>query len=126
MARLHEITAAEVAAVAAYQEGRRRARLEEREELRRERLEAVRAAILEAAASDPAIREVYLYGSILAPGRFGEHSDVDVAVSADDVESESRLWRELERRLGWSFDVRPLAGPIVRAVEEEGERVYGS
>jgi predicted nucleotidyltransferase len=63
----------------------------------------------------PGIRRAYLFGSIVAPGRFGEHSDIDVAVESETVEQESQFWQALERVLRRDVDVRPLKGAIADA-----------
>lgn len=113
--------------VAVYRESfaaRERQRLEEREEVRRELLEGVRLAIRRIAPEHPAIERVALFGSILRPGRFGDYSDVDVAVDCSDLEAEGPFARELTEALGRFVDLRPWTGPVARAVEEEGEVVY--
>lgn len=51
-----------------------------REALRQRTLERTEKA-LESLAAEYGIREAYLFGSALHPGRFREQSDVDVAVS---------------------------------------------
>jgi predicted nucleotidyltransferase len=96
----------------------------QRETLRLEVLERVREAVRRSAPLFPAIRAVYLFGSILRPGRFRPDSDVDLAVDCEDVEVETPFWRMLEEALERDVDLRPLAGAVVRAVEEEGELCY--
>lgn len=95
-----------------------------REVSRRERLGEVRRAVTELASEEPALCGVWLFGSILRPGRFHEGSDVDLAVDCDDPQAESRFWGALEQRLRINCDVRPRLGAIARAVEEEGEKIY--
>jgi len=107
-----------------YWQRKEKERFEERERLRRERLDAIRAAIARLAPRFPSVRRVALFGSILRPGRFTAGSDIDVAVECEDLEQESRLWRALEEALEWNVDVRPHEGPLVRAVEQAGEWVY--
>jgi len=97
---------------------------QEREALRLEVLEATREAIRRSAPLFPAIRAVYLFGSLLQPGRFRPDSDVDVAVDCDDIEVETPFWRKLEEALKRDVDLRPRIGAVARAVEEEGERCY--
>lgn len=107
-----------------YHERRDAARRDAREARRQERLAAARQAIRDLAPGEPALRAVYLFGSILQPGRFTERSDVDVAVDSDDPAAESRFWRALEDALDVPFDVRPLSGAVATAVEHGGECVY--
>jgi predicted nucleotidyltransferase len=97
----------------------------EREALRQARLEQARAAIRRLAPLFPAVRRVYLFGSLLHPGRFHAGSDIDVAVECEDLESETPFTRALERELATTVDLRPLRGAVAEAVREGGEQVYG-
>jgi predicted nucleotidyltransferase len=97
---------------------------QEREALRLEVLERAREAIRRSAPLFPAVRAVYLFGSLLQPGRFRPNSDVDVAIDCDDIEMETPFWRMLEEELRRDVDLRPRIGAVARAVEEEGERCY--
>lgn len=117
----------EEAALLAYREyhsRRDRERRQEMEGLRLHVLEQAKDAIREAAPGFPAVRAVYLFGSVLRPGRFRPDSDVDVAVDCDDVEVETPFWRTLEERLERNVDLRPRLGAIARAVETGGELCY--
>ena len=96
-----------------------------REALRERTLSAARAAIRRLAPRYPAIREVFLFGSVLQPGWFTDASDLDVAAEIDDLEVEGPFVRALEAELRWQVDLRPLEGAVRHAVETEGERVYG-
>ncbi len=87
-------------------------------------LERATAAILRRAPELPAIRAVYLFGSILRPGLFQPESDVDVAVDCNDLRAETPFWRMLEDDLNRTVDLRPREGPIIRAVEDYGKRIY--
>ena len=107
-----------------YHEQREAERLRQREELRQEQLDKARRAIQRLAPQYPAIEAVYLFGSVMAEGRFTQRSDIDVAVVADDVAAESRLWRALEEALEWNVDVRSLEGAVAQAVADHGECVY--
>lgn len=94
-------------------------------EARRERvLGAAREAIRRHAPEHPGVRRVYLFGSVLRPGRFHARSDVDVAVDCD-LEAETPFARALENELRVAVDLRPLTGRVAEAVDEEGEKVYG-
>ena len=98
----------------------------EREALRLDTLARARAAIRRRAPEFPPVRAVYLFGSVVQPGRFHPASDVDVdvAVDCDDIAVETPFWRTLESDLRRDVDLRPREGPIARAMEDEGESVY--
>lgn len=98
--------------------------LHQREQLRQEQLARARAAIERLAPKYPAIQAVYLFGSLMAEGRFMRHSDIDVAVVSNDVAAESKFWRALEEALEWNVDVRPFQGAVAQAVADHGECVY--
>ena len=93
----------------------------EREAERQQWLRRMREAVSRLALHYPGVRRVYLFGSLVQPGRFRRDSDIDVAVECDTVETESAFWRALERALGRDVDVRPLTGAIAEAVTNEGE-----
>lgn len=107
-----------------YHARRERQLREEREALRLEVLERAREAVRQSASRFPAIRTVWLFGSVLQPGRFRPDSDVDVAVDCDDIESETPFWRELEESLTRDVDLRPRIGPVAVAVKDYGELCY--
>jgi predicted nucleotidyltransferase len=108
-----------------YNRRRQARRRAEREAERQHWLERAREAILRVATAHPGVRRVYLYGSLVQPGRFRADSDIDVAVACDSLESETPFWRDLERALGRDVDLRPLTGPIEEAATTTGEQVYG-
>ncbi|MCP3956655.1 MAG: hypothetical protein GY719_02265 [bacterium] len=118
------LTSEDLHAARAYHLRREAERRDARERRRQERLAAARRAIRELAPGEPTLRAVYLFGSILQTGRFGERSDVDVAVDSDDPAAESRFWQALEASLDAPVDVRPRSGAVAAAVEHGGERVY--
>lgn len=99
-------------------------RRQEREKRRQEHYRRVTAAIQDLAPRYPAVRAVYLFGSLTQPGRYRPGSDIDVAVDCDDVAVESRLWRDLEQSLKMNVDLRPCKGAVAWAVENYGECVY--
>lgn len=96
-----------------------------REALRERKLRAARETIRRVAPEHPAVRRVYLFGSLLRPGRFGAASDVDVAVECEDLAAEAPFARALERELGMPIDLRPYQDAVVDAVRDGGEKVYG-
>jgi predicted nucleotidyltransferase len=95
-----------------------------RERLRQERYQRVRATIRRLAPAYPALRAVYLFGSLVQPGRHLPRSDIDVAIECDDPEVESRFWRALEAELEADVDLWPCQGAIAWAVSTYGECVY--
>ncbi len=107
-----------------YHARREAQRRQQLEQLRQEQYRRVCDAIRRLAPTFPAIRAVYLFGSLVQPGRFRPWSDLDVAVCCDDVETESRFWRALEEMLRADVDLRPCVGAVARAVETYGECVY--
>ena len=118
------LSAEDLRAARAYHQQRDNARRAAHEGRRRERLAAARQAIRDLAPREPTLRAVYLFGSILRPGRFRRRSDVDVAIDSDDPAAESRFWRALEETLDMPVDVRPRTGAVAGAVEHGGECVY--
>ncbi len=100
-------------------------RYQERESLRLQRLEMIKAAICKIAPQYKEIEEVYLFGSILLPGHHGQASDIDVAVHCSDVAVESRFWFDLEHAVRWNVDVRPYHEPLISEISLKGEKVYG-
>jgi predicted nucleotidyltransferase len=107
-----------------YHARRERELRQEREALRLAVLEKTREAVGRSAPLFPAIRAVYLFGSLLQPGRFRPDSDVDVAIDCDDIEMETPFWRMLEEALQRDVDLRPRTGAVARAVEQGGELCY--
>jgi predicted nucleotidyltransferase len=107
-----------------YQE--REARRQAESEVERQRwLQRVREVASRLAGQNPAVRRVYLFGSLVKPGRFRPNSDIDVAVECDTLEAESIFWRALERELQRDVDLRPLTGVIEEVATSEGEQIYG-
>lgn len=107
-----------------YHLGRDAAKLARREAHRREVLARVREVVTRVAPTHPAIRAVYLFGSLLEPGRFSSESDIDLAVDCDDLAAETPFWRDLEKALSRNVDLRPREGAVARAVAAYGERCY--
>ena len=95
-----------------------------RERLRSEVRERIHDAVQAIAPRYPRVRSLTLFGSILEPGCFFKHSDVDLAIDCDDAETMSDLWRELEEKVRFPVDLRHQ-GKVALAVEMRGEQVYG-
>lgn len=104
----------------------------ERLEARRMRaLAAMRDALPSAGAALPAVRQLYLFGSVLIPGAFRSDSDVDIGVDGDlSADEFFALWREIDAAApGWETDLVELARARVHFAErvrEEGELVYAA
>lgn len=96
----------------------------ERESLRSDWLQRVRAAVTELAPRFPELRAVYLFGSLTRPGFNPAQSYIGLAVKADSVESESAFWSAVERTLKHPCDVRPLTESIRIAVVCDGILLY--
>ena len=107
-----------------YHARRAASRLQEREALRESTLREARESIRRLAPEHPAVRRVYLFGSLLLPGRFRTNSDIDVAIECDDLAAETPFARALERELGTPIDLRPFEGAVGEAVGSSGEKVY--
>jgi predicted nucleotidyltransferase len=107
-----------------YHARRERELRQERESFRVGVLEQAREAVRRSAPLFSAIQAVYLFGSLLQPGRFRADSDVDLAIDCDDIEVETPFWRRLEETLERNVDLRPRVGAVARAVEEGGELCY--
>lgn len=71
----------------------------------------------------PAGTEIWVFGSVLQPGRFREHSDIDIAVEClPEGRSEAWLQSELELRLHRAVDVLNLNETGLRSkIERTGE-----
>ncbi len=111
-------------AVRRYHQERTAKQQVQRETERLEWLSRARRAVLEIAPQFPALQRVYLFGSLVQPGRFRSDSDIDVAVESADLQTESAFWRALEHALQRDIDVRPWDEPIISAVLAYGEKVY--
>jgi predicted nucleotidyltransferase len=77
----------------------------------------------------PDVQRVFLFGSVLHPGRLRSTSDVDVAIEGKlDAQEYFTLWRELERAApGWLIDLVELGRDLHFAAlaRERGELIYG-
>ena len=111
----------EMEAARQYYHIRKAQRYEQRERLRLHWLQRVRATVARLAPRYPGVRRVILFGSLIKPGRFHQDSDIDIMVDCDSPETESVLWRALERELQHDLDVRPLTGQLANVAAEEGK-----
>ena len=96
-------------------------RAERREAVRLETCERLRQALAQLL---PPGSEVWVFGSVLKPGRFRDDSDVDIAVeSLPKGWSEARLQYELALRIDRQVDLLNLQETGLRArIEREGEK----
>ena len=80
-------------------------RWQEREELRI----TVQAEVLRLLDESPVeLDEAFLFGSVVRPGRFGAHSDVDVAVPDLEARDYFTLMGHLEEGLEREIDLVPI------------------
>jgi predicted nucleotidyltransferase len=101
---------------------------QQREQRRQWALCAARAAVQQAAPRFPAVRCVYLFGSVTRPGEMYQHSDIDIAVD-DELSAEDffGFWRDVERAAPeWQIDLVELKRDIsfAEGVRERGMVVY--
>ena len=97
---------------------RRRA---EREASREDALARTVAAI-EALGPRYGVTEAYLFGSLVRPGRFSAHSDIDVAVAGLGP-AHWAFAAELSRRVGREVDLVDLEGSrFAQRIRREGVR----
>ena len=103
-------------------------RLQEREQLRLDKLAAIRTAIKQIVPAYPMIQAVYLFGSVMQNGRFIPKSDIDIAIQCHPQNAclpiETELWHKLEEAVQWEVDLRPYLPPIIQAIADYGECVY--
>lgn len=119
-----QLTPSELDAARRYHKERAIAQRAERESLRTDWLQRVHAVVAEVAPRFSDLHAVYLFGSLARPGSFHAQSDIDLAVEADSVATESAFWAAVERALEHPCDVRPLVEPIRTAVTNDGILVY--
>lgn len=95
-------------------------RLQKRERLRTETLEMLRAVLREVLPG----QAVYVYGSILQPGRFRTRSDIDLALVEEPTDrSIYRVQAQLETALRRPVDLCVLGETrLRRKIETEGQR----
>ncbi|MFW5961057.1 MAG: nucleotidyltransferase family protein [Desulfohalobiaceae bacterium] len=82
----------------------RKRSVETRERYRRQMLEEVHA-VLQSFAEKYYWDELFLFGSLISPGRFRSDSDIDIAVSGLDKHAFLPFIAELSRELGREVDV---------------------
>ena len=109
-----------MSAFAVLEEAERR-RAAGREDGRRDALDRAERA-LSRMVERFAIREAYLFGSVLRPGRFGDHSDIDLAVAGLG----HRYWTfasEFSQAVGREVDVVELEhSRFAERIRREGRR----
>lgn len=111
---------------ASYQARLRRG-VEKREDGRKKALEEVKVVAPAIAAKYPAVKTLYLFGSILRPGAFRADSDIDLAIEGGSAEDYFALWHDLQEALpDWFIDLRDLPAETLftQRVHETGEKLY--
>lgn len=78
---------------------------EAREQARREMLCRINEALVSVQVP---VGDVYLFGSVVTPGRFGDSSDIDIAIHRTEPRPYFDLKIHLERRLGREVDLVEL------------------
>lgn len=99
----------------------------EREALRRQARKAAVAAIQQVTPRYPQVTQVYLFGSVVQPGRFHGRSDIDIAVAGTDAAAYFALWRDLEAACtDRMIDLREINVPshFTDVVRQTGELIY--
>jgi predicted nucleotidyltransferase len=114
----------DIEAARQYYYERERRRRAQRNAEQQQWLRHAREAILRLVEHYPEVRRVYIFGSLVKPGRFRPDSDIDVAVECDTIETESAFWRALEQELKRVVAVRPLVDAIAETVADCGELIY--
>lgn len=102
--------------------------LEEREAGRKKALKELKTIAPAIIAKYPAIKAVYLFGSILRTGAFRVDSDIDLAIEGGAAEDYFALWHDLQEALPeWFIDLRDLPPDTLftQRVHETGEKIYG-
>lgn len=115
---------ADIEAARQYYYERETRRHMQREAERQKWLRRVHEAVLGLISHYPGVQRVYLFGSLVQPGRFRPDSDIDVAIECDTIETESAFWQALEQDLKRNVDVRPIVGVIAEVATTSGELVY--
>ncbi|MGF1602704.1 MAG: nucleotidyltransferase domain-containing protein [Thermosynechococcaceae cyanobacterium] len=98
-----------------------------RETHRRVAHTSVRAVIASIMPHYPEVKQVYLFGSVTAPGRFHANSDIDIAIEGTSAASYFSIWRDLEAIVqDWRIDLRELKDEsyFAQRVRQQGELVY--
>lgn len=100
--------------------------LEQREIRRKKALKEIKTVVPALLPQYPAIKTVYLFGSVLRFGRFQINSDIDVAIEGGTAEDYFAFWRDLQEALpDWFIDSRDLPPRTLFAqrVYETGEKI---
>jgi len=117
--------------IEACKEGLRRRQerlLVERERLRQSTMVVVGSKLREIGRRHAgSVRRLYIFGSLVSPGRFGPGSDIDVAVDWREKGDYFGMWREIEEVLDCEVDFRELGNdPFSQRVRHGGLVVYES
>lgn len=78
-------------------------------------------AVLQEVAPEYGVQRAYIFGSLAQPGRYGERSDVDIAVEWRGGVGFFDLAAEVSRRIGQDIDIQPLDDiPFGDKIRREG------
>ena len=101
----------------------------EREARRAAAERAVAEAVRRAVADFPAVRRVYLFGSVTRENAFRADSDVDVAIEGLGGADYFPVWKAIEDAAPeWVIDVRDITQPsdFADRIRERGKLIYES
>jgi predicted nucleotidyltransferase len=78
-------------------------------------------AVLDAVAPEYGVMRAYIFGSVTKPGRYHDHSDVDIAVERPGGDRFFDFAGEVSRRLGQDIDIQPIDQiPFADKIRREG------
>ncbi|MBM4423470.1 MAG: nucleotidyltransferase domain-containing protein [Chloroflexi bacterium] len=84
-------------------------------------------AVARVAGGFPAVKRIYLFGSVTRPNAFRADSDVDVAVEGAGAADYFAIWRAIEEAApGWTIDLRDIGDSLefTRRVRATGKMIY--
>lgn len=88
---------------------------------------AVTDAVAHVAGRFPAVKRIFLFGSVTRPNAFRADSDVDVGVEGANAADYFAIWRAIEEAApGWTIDVRDMdeSPEFARRVRATGKLIY--
>lgn len=121
----------DVVDVSEYVQGHRRRVAREREaRLARYRRAAAQAKMMGATLAERfPVSRIWLFGSILAPDRFDERSDVDIACQGLPPDRYFEAYGALEGQGGIPFDlvrIETCSEGLAERIRREGKLIYGA
>ncbi|RLE07785.1 nucleotidyltransferase domain-containing protein [Candidatus Aerophobetes bacterium] len=114
----------DISECARYLKDKEERRILERENLRRKVMRKL-SLLSEVLNNFPGVKKAYIFGSILKKGRFGENSDIDIALEGNVKRDYFLIWGKLEEKLGERVDLRILENNSTsQIIKREGKLVY--